>query len=63
MRPGIVIHLGNRDDTVLYDSDVPTEQRGGEGDDVLSGNAWPDRMAGLGGTGTCAQGLYHLCVQ
>ena len=36
---------------------------GTQGDDVLSGNAWPNRMFGLGGTDTCTQGLYDLCVQ
>ncbi|WP_143466595.1 hypothetical protein [Lentzea kentuckyensis] len=42
----IVIYLGNRDDTVLYDSAVPTEQHGGDGDDSLQGGSGADTLEG-----------------
>ncbi|MFC3896713.1 hypothetical protein ACFOWZ_34990 [Lentzea rhizosphaerae] len=42
----IVLHLGNRDDTVLYDSAVPTEQHGGDGDDSLQGGSGADTLYG-----------------
>ncbi|MGW6931694.1 hypothetical protein ACWGE0_16705 [Lentzea sp. NPDC054927] len=51
-RPGEVDELKNVQD--VY---------GTQGDDVLSGNAWPNKMYGLGGTDTCTEGQYDLCVQ
>jgi hypothetical protein len=37
--------------------------RGTQGDDTLSGNAWPNIMHGLGGDDTCTEGLYDVCYQ
>ena len=53
----IVIYLGNRDDTVLYDSAVPTEQHGGDGNDSLHGGSGPDVLEGGGGDDTMTGGL------
>lgn len=58
----IVLYLGNRDDKIFYDAAVPTEQHGGDGDDTLSGNAWPNRMFGLGGNDTCTAGPGDHCA-
>ncbi|GGU34051.1 calcium-binding protein [Lentzea flava] len=46
-------------DQVLNVQDV----YGSAGDDTLSGNAWPNRMMGLGGTDTCTEGPGDVCVQ
>lgn len=51
-RPGEIDEVDNVQDV-----------HGTQGDDVLSGNAWPNTMFGLGGTDTCTPGLYDLCVQ
>ncbi|MEU0884432.1 hypothetical protein ABZ345_38070 [Lentzea sp. NPDC005914] len=48
----IVIYLGNRDDTVLYDSAVPTEQHGGDGNDSLHGGDGADTLQGGDGDDT-----------
>ncbi|WP_030471595.1 calcium-binding protein [Lentzea aerocolonigenes] len=53
----VVIHLGNRDDTVLYDSAVPTEQHGGDGDDSLHGGSGPDVLEGGDGDDTLTGGM------
>ncbi|MEV6239414.1 calcium-binding protein [Lentzea sp. NPDC051838] len=54
--PKIVIYLGNRDDTVLYDSAVPTEQHGGDGDDSLHGGSGADVLEGGDGDDTMSGG-------
>lgn len=53
----IVIYLGGRDDTVLYDSAVPTEQHGGDGDDSLHGGSGADVLQGGDGNDTMTGGL------
>jgi hypothetical protein len=52
----VVLHLGNRDDTVLYDSAVPTEQHGGDGDDSLQGGSGADTLDGGDGDDTLSGG-------
>ncbi|HEX8869250.1 MAG TPA: hypothetical protein VF821_26555 [Lentzea sp.] len=53
----IVIYLGNRNDTVLYDSATPTEQHGGDGDDSLHGGSGADFLEGGDGNDTITGGL------
>ncbi|MFD9700498.1 calcium-binding protein [Lentzea sp. NPDC059081] len=53
----IVIHLGGRNDAVVYDSAVPTEQHGGDGDDSLQGGSGPDVLLGGDGDDTMTGGL------
>jgi hypothetical protein len=53
----IVIYLGDRTDTVLYDSAVPTEQHGGDGDDSLQGGSGADLLEGGDGDDTITGGL------
>lgn len=52
----IVIYLGSRDDTVLYDSAVPTEQHGGDGNDSLHGGSGADVLQGGEGDDTMTGG-------
>ncbi|GAB2850514.1 calcium-binding protein [Lentzea nigeriaca] len=52
----IVIYLGDRDDTVFYDSAVPSEQHGGDGDDSLHGGSGPDVLMGGEGDDTITGG-------
>ncbi|MET9230722.1 calcium-binding protein [Lentzea sp. NPDC003310] len=53
----VVIYLGNRNDTVLYDSAVPTEQHGGGGDDSLNGGTGADVLKGGEGDDTLNGGI------
>ncbi|WP_189156787.1 hypothetical protein [Lentzea pudingi] len=53
----VVLYLGNRDDTVLYDSAVPTEQHGGGGDDSLHGGSGADVLQGGEGDDVLSGGL------
>lgn len=52
----IVIYLGKGDDRVLYDSAVPTEQHGGDGDDSLQGGSGADVLQGGEGDDTLSGG-------
>ena len=52
----IVIYLGNRNDTVFYDSAVPTEQQGGDGNDSLHGGSGADTLQGGDGDDTMSGG-------
>ncbi|MFI6094073.1 hypothetical protein ACIA8G_00865 [Lentzea sp. NPDC051213] len=52
----IVIYLGNGHDQVFYDSEVPTEQHGGDGDDQLQGGSGADTLQGGDGDDTMSGG-------
>lgn len=52
----IVIYLGKRDDKVLYDGALPTEQHGGDGNDSLHGGTGGDHLYGGDGNDTMTGG-------